>query len=130
MIKQENDIINDAKIKARNILLDAKEEANEMLKNIENLSNNKELNKLKNNFNQKIKNIKLESSISSTNSLLFEELKPNMEVFVTSLQQNGIVLSYSSKSKEVQVQVGSLKINVPIESLAKPNINKVQKFSK
>ncbi len=127
--KQEQDLINNAKIKARNILLDAKEEATEILKEIRETSSLKNIEFSRNKLNKKIKEIKLDDendnfAITSSNSIPIENIKPNLEVYVTTLKQNGIVVSHISKSNEVQVQVGSLKMNVPVNVLAKPVISK------
>ena len=119
--KQEKEIINNAKVKARNILLEAKEDANEMIKELSNIKDSKEINTLRNSFNKKIKDIQLEPTISNntsnTNSLSKEEVQPGKEVFVTSFNQNGMILSHVSKNNEVQVQIGSMKINVKLEVL-------------
>ena len=119
--KQEKEMINNAKIKARNILLEAKEDANEMIKELSNMKDSKEINTLRNSFNKKIKDIQLEPTISNntsnTNSLSKEEVQPGKEVFVTSFNQNGMILSHVSKNNEVQVQIGSMKINVKLEVL-------------
>lgn len=124
--RQEQDLINNAKIKARNILLEAKEDANEMIKHMNSLTNRKDLENARNTLNTKIKNIHLIDNLHDTNNsdsddlkdtLKAKDIEPNKEVFVTNLGQNGIVLSHVSKSNEVQVQVGSLKINVPIKYL-------------
>lgn len=120
--KQNADIINNAKIKARNILLDAKEDANEIIQKLNNISDIKETNNLRNSLNEKIRNINIlskEENISS--SLSLDEIVPNLNVYVTNLKQNGTVLSYPSKSNEVQVQIGSMKMNIPIKYLEKTN---------
>lgn len=71
---------------------------------------------LRNSLNSKIGNIKLENisseNINKNNNISIDEIKPGKEVFVTSLNQNGIVLSNVSKNNEVQVQIGSIKMNV------------------
>lgn len=114
--KQEKEIINNAKIKARNILLEAKEDANEIIKKLSNTSNSKKMDNLRNSLNSKIGNIKLENisseNINKNNNISIDEIKPGKEVFVTSLNQNGIVLSNVSKNNEVQVQIGSIKMTV------------------
>ena len=114
--KQEKEIINNAKIKARNILLEAKEDANEIIKKLSDTSNSKKMDNLRNSLNSKIGNIKLENisseNINKSNNISIDEIKPGKEVFVTSLNQNGIVLSNVSKNNEVQVQIGSIKMNV------------------
>ena len=122
--KQEKEIINNAKIKARNILLEAKEDANEIIKELSDAKDSKEIHTLRNTLNDKIKNIHLEQTISentsNTNSLSKEDIKPGKEVFVTSFNQNGIILSHVSRNNEVQVQIGSMKINVKLHVLQNP----------
>lgn len=122
--RQEQDLINNAKIKARNILLDAKDDADSIIKQMNALTNKKDLENARNTLNTKIKNINLMDNIKNTtnsddlkNTLDIKQIKPNMEVFVANLGQNGVILSHVSKSNEVQVQVGSLKMNVPIKYL-------------
>ena len=126
--QQKQDVIQQAKIEARNILMQAKEDANDMIKEISCSTNRKDLENARNTLNTKIKEISFTPMINnnlpltdSKNTLQAKDIKPNMEVFVTSLGQNGIVLSHVSKSNEVQVQVGSLKMNVSIASLTLPN---------
>ncbi len=117
--KQEKEIINHAKIKARNILLDAKEDANEIIRQLSDVKNSKEIHTLRNSLNEKIKDIQLESIISkntsSANSLSKEDIKPGKEVFISSFNQNGIILSHVSRNNEVQVQIGSMKTHVRLD---------------
>lgn len=125
--KQEQDLINNAKIKARNILLDAKEEANDIIKEIQQSSSNsnKNLDNLRNKLNKSIKDIQITpttehaSNKSSSKALKPDKIQLNMNVFVTTLGQEGIVVSHPSKSNEVLVQVGMMKMNMPISSLQK-----------
>ena len=92
-----------------------------MIKELSNIKDSKEINTLRNSFNKKIKDIQLEPTISNntsnTNSLSKEEVQPGKEVFVTSFNQNGMILSHVSKNNEVQVQIGSMKINVKLDVL-------------
>ena len=122
--KQEKEIINSAKIKARNILLETKEEANEIIKELSNVKSSNEVNLLRNSLNKKIKDIQLDSdisnNISNTNSLSKEEIQPGKEVFVTTLNQNGIILSKVSRNNDVQVQIGSMKMNLKLNVLQNP----------
>ena len=122
--KQEKEIINNAKVKARNILLEVKEDANEIIKELSNIKDSTEINTLRNSLNEKIKDIKLEptvsENISNTNSLSKEEVHPGKEVFVTSFNQNGLVLSNVSRNNEVQVQIGSMKMNLKLNVLQNP----------
>lgn len=131
LLKQEQEIINNAKIKARNILLDAKEEANEIISKMNEIkvsnNSNSELNNLRNKLNKDIKNISITSIVdekkSSKGSLNIKDIKPNTEIFVSTLGQNGIIVSNISKSNEVQVQVGSMKMNINIKHLEKVKNN-------
>ena len=131
--RQEKEIINNAKIKARNILLEAKEDANEMIKKLSDIKDSKEIHTLRNALNNKIKNIHLEQTISentsNTNFLSKEEVKPGKEVFVTSFNQNGIVLSNVSRNNEVQVQIGSMKMNIKLNLLQNPKNTHTSKSS-
>lgn len=143
--EQRQELIQNAKIQARNILLEAKEDVNEMIKKINSLASSKELENTRNRLNAKINEIHLATNEMNTKptcekNLNPNDIKPNTEVFITNLKQNGRVLSHVSKSHEVQVQVGSLKINVPIAYL-KPcqkkhtssltaNKNNIPSFSK
>lgn len=124
LLEQEQEIINNAKIKARNILLDAKEEASLIISKMNNSTNsNSELNNLRNQLNKDIKDISItsvdEKKNSSKDLLDIKNIKPNTEVFVSSLGQNGIIVSNISKSNEVQVQIGSMKMNINIKYLEK-----------
>lgn len=119
--KQKIDLINNAKIEARKILLNAKDEANEIIKNLNNSSDIKTQNNLRNKLNNDINSISLQNyeTKSTSNALDISQIKQNETVFVTTLKQNGIVLSNISKSNEVIVQIGSIKMNIPIKYLEK-----------
>ena len=81
----------------------------------------KNINSIRNSLNDKIGNIKLENipseNTEKNNSINKDEIKPGKEVFVTSLNQNGIVVSNISRNNEVQVQIGSIKMNIKIDLL-------------
>ena len=138
--KQEKEIINNAKIKARDILLEAKEDANEIIKKMSSSANTKDLNNLRNSLNTKIGNMKLEnvsSSIAtSSNEIDTNKLKIGQEVLVPSFNTTGIILSKVSKNNEVHVQIGSMKMNLPISSIqlsknkTSPNITLSNQTSK
>ena len=120
--KQEQDLINNAKIKARDILLEAKDEATEIIKQLNESIDYKKANNLRNDLNLKIKNIQIsntEEIAKNKSSLSAEEITPNMEVYVSNFHQNGMVLSHITKSNEVQVQIGNIKTNVNIKYLEK-----------
>ncbi len=130
--KQEQDLINNAKTQARNILLEAKEEANDIIKQMNKLSTTKELDNLRNKLNKNIKNLSITNDIKqNVDSINPNEIKPNTDVFVTTLNQNGLVISHISKSNEVQVQIGSMKMNINIKYLEKArNVTKPNNSNK
>ena len=120
--QQELDLINNAKTKARNILLDAKEEATSIIKQLNNSKDSNQINALRNKLNTDIKNIKITNSKNSSKEHIpSEEIKPNMEVYIPTFNKNGIILSHVNKSNEVQVQIGNIKTNI--------NINNIEKIS-
>ena len=120
--QQELDLINNAKTKARNILLDAKEEATNIIKQLNNSKDSNQINALRNKLNTDIKNIKITNSKNSSKEHIpSEEIKPNMEVYIPTFNKNGIILSHVNKSNEVQVQIGNIKTNI--------NINNIEKIS-
>ncbi len=118
----EKEILQKAKLQARNILLDAKEDADNIIKQMHDSSNSKDLNKLRNKLNSKIQSVQiLDNTFNSSNPkpLTEDDTKIGTSVLVTTLNQNGIICSHLSKSGEVQVQIGNMKINVPIKNLQK-----------
>ena len=84
-------------------------------------------------MNKKIKDITLENnekaspSDNNVNKLDKADIKLNTEVFVKSFNKNGIIVSHISKSNEVQVQIGALKLNVSIDNLEKINTTNASK---
>lgn len=132
--EKEQEIIIKAKNKARDILLEAKEDANEIIKELNNIHNSsKDANNLRNQLNSKIKNVSNSENSefetkASNPGLNPKEINKNMEVFVKSLGKNGTIISNISKSNEVQVQVGFMKLNVSISDLEKVHSDKSAKI--
>ena len=122
MQKQKTEV-EDAKQEARNILLNAKQEANNIIKNMEkyqkNLENNlflKNVNELREDLNSKIKKLSIsEKSVDIDNNNI--NVKNDMKVFVKKFGKEGIVISKSLKNNEAIVEIGGIKINVPITDL-------------
>ena len=127
--EKQKEIIDKAKIKAREYLLDAKEEANEIIKNMSKLSSSskKEADNLRNRLNKSIADIKVldNSNDNSSNndskekSINKEDIKKDLEVYIPSLNTSGIIVSNLSKDNTVQVQIGSMKMNLEISKLQK-----------
>ena len=124
--QQEKEIIDNAKIKARDILLDAKDEATSLINELKQIENSAvaidELNNLRNKLNTSIKekSIKTNSENIAANPIPRDLIKPNTKVFITTLNQNGIILSNINKNDEVHVQIGLIKTNINIKYLELP----------
>lgn len=138
LLEQEKSIIQNAKIEARNILLDAKEEANTIISSMNNSSSSMtELNNLRNKLNKDIKNLSTKNSdiilsedFDNKTSIKKEDLTPNLEVYIRKFNANGIIVSNVTKSNEVQVQIGSMKMSVNLKDIELLSKNqKVQKPS-
>ena len=130
-------ILQDAKLEARNVLLQAKDDATAIIKEMNSIKNSseseKDLNNYRNQLNQKIKEINVVSSdikrsknqnSNISKDVLIDSLVPNSSVFITTLNQEGTIISHVSKNNEVLVQVGSLKMNLPIDVLKPLNKSK------
>lgn len=125
--EKEQAIIADAKLKARNILLETKEETDEMIRKLQHVSSTSKASKIREELNTKIKNIKPDNQTKQIEtSLTADNIKEGMSVYVTSLKQEGIVLSKPNKANMVSIQIGSLKTNIPIGSLS-PSHNQTTK---
>ncbi len=112
------EIINTAKIEARDILLEAKNTANTIINDLKNTSEKNNLNDARNKLNTEIKNIKLETTkLEDNQNISAQELQLDTEVLITTLNQTGTIVSTVSKSNTVQVQIGSMKLNVDIKNL-------------
>ena len=137
---QEQEIIDNAKIKAREILIDTKEEADEIIKELHKIkdTNIKDAENIRSDLNKKIKEKSLldkkDNNSEILNKVKLENIIPGKEVFIKSLNKNGNIISHVSKSNEVQVQIGIMKMNVNIDDLEEIQENKKdeqtkQKFS-
>ena len=130
--RKANEIINNAKQEARQILIDTKENVDEMIKKINNTTSSKDLNNIRSNLNDKIKETatSIENTIDNSQLIDKKDIKPNLNVFVSSLNQEGTILSNISKNDEVQVQIGSMKMNINIKYLQKSKKQETKSKSK
>lgn len=125
--QQEQELINNAKLKARDILLDAKDEASKLISEMKKIENTSgavdELNKLRNSLNSSIKEKSIKDTVENVaaNPISRDLIKNGLKVYITNLNQNGIVCSSKiNKNDEVQVQIGLIKTNVNIKYLESP----------
>ena len=121
---KKNEIINKAKNEARDILLSAKEEANDIIKELNNLYDSadknsmKKANSLRDSLNNSIKdnlasNTNNNENISSNNF----EINVGMDVLAKPFNMVGTVLTLPNKSNEVLIQFGNTKTNIKIQNL-------------
>ncbi len=119
---KEKELIANAKQEAKQILLDAKETANSIIKDINSAPSASKANKLRNTLNEKISSINTNvEDVELSNNLLptiaREDIKPGLNVYVSNLKTNGVVVSNVSKDDTVQVQIGIMKMKVYIKNL-------------
>ena len=121
LLQRQQKMIEDAKEEARDILLSAKEDANEILQelNQENV-NIKKANQLRNELNDKIKDLRIVKTVfANSNPLTKDDIYEGLEVFVPSLQNSGVVLSnHVNKNNEILVQIGLVKMNLKLDELS------------
>lgn len=102
---KQKDIINKAKLEAREILLSAKEDANDIIKEIESSNSNKESNKLRNKLNKKIEDLSiLNDKKESKKTISVDDLSLGMNVYISKIDQEGTILSIS-KDKKIGIQL-------------------------
>jgi DNA mismatch repair protein MutS2 len=63
-------------------------------------------------------------------ALTMVDIKPGMEVFIRKLQQSGEVIQVQNRQNTVEVQIGALKLSVPLEEIAKPKEAKMKSKKK
>ena len=126
---KEKELISNAKQEAKQILLDAKETANSIIKDMNSAQSASNANKLRNTLNEKISSINtnvedVELSDNLLPTIARENIKPGLNVYVSNLKTNGIVVSNISKDDTVQVQIGIMKMKVDIKNLQQTSNSK------
>ena len=126
--EKKDAIIQKAKKEARDLLLDAESEANDIIKELTNLRKNKEKNvnkaaeeartKLKSSISQMQKDL-AKPKIEVENALSLNEIKVGMKVFVPSIDQEATIVSLPDKKEKVMVQSGIIKLAIHISNLEK-----------
>ena len=123
VLEKRAKMLEDAKLEARDILLLAKEDATEIIHELSSSVNLKQANNLRNKLNDKIRNLNsvhYSGQDNSCEAINENDIKDGLNVYISSLGTNGIILGNAvNKSNEVQVQVGSMKMNVKLSDLRK-----------
>ncbi len=117
--EQKKQIINNAKLEAKKIILDAKETADNIIKELNDTSSLKNANALRNELNDTLKQTKIEDTNNNNIGIAKEDIFVGMHVSIPALGQTGIVVSLPNKSNQVQLQIGSAKMNFSINNLQK-----------
>lgn len=118
ILNKEKELIANAKQEAKQILIDAKETANSIIKELGSSSSMSQANKLRNKLNEQIASVKTNvEDVQVAHSIPRENIKPNLNVFISNLNSDGVVLSNISKDDTVQVQIGAMKMNIDIKYL-------------
>ncbi|MGF7060752.1 endonuclease MutS2 [Brassicibacter mesophilus] len=125
-MKQE--VMREAKKEARKILKDAKEESDKIISELRDLSieiekeKNKKIQEAKDKLKSKLESVEgelIENIIVKKNAKPPKNLRPGENVTILSLNQTGIVLSSPDDEGNVMIQVGIMKINVHISTIAR-----------
>ena len=123
--QKEKELIENAKLEAREILSEAKDTATKIIREMnsiyENSSSVKELNSLRNSLNDSLKKTTSHNinTVIPEGSLSRDDIKVGMDVYVNTLMQDAKVLTIPDKSNNVQIQVGNIKTKVNINVLSK-----------
>lgn len=136
ILQKKADILTKAKIEARDILLNAEEEANQIIKDlieIKTTSSKDQYKKAEENRQKIKKSISeiqkdlLAPKESTSNSLKASEILKGMEVYVPTIDQNVTVVSLPDKNGNVVVQSGLMKLTMHISNIEKPKQNLTNK---
>jgi len=115
-------LVENAKKEARDILLDVKDEATEIIKkmnSVKSKNNVQDLYDLKNDINDKLKTFSVSYNKTSKSNLSKEDIVIGLNVYVIPLGKNGIVKTLPNSSLDVEVEIGNLKTNININQLVK-----------
>lgn len=130
VLEKRAQLLEDAKLEARDILLSAKEEATEIIHELNSSSDIKQANNLRNKLNDKLKAINSIYYTEQNNSfeaLAESDVKDGLNVYIASLGSNGYIVGNKiNKSNEIQVQVGNMKMNIKLSDLRKSLTNSVK----
>ncbi len=121
--QKEKEIIEKAKEEARQILLNAKSEANDIIKELNELPEStdslKQANNIRNKLNSSLKDYAPKLQETTSSNLNSEDIQIGMTVLVKTLNTKAIILSLPNKSNDVQLQIGNAKMTMNIKQLEK-----------
>lgn len=140
MDEQKDKILAKAREEARYIYQKAKEDADHIIKEMQRdakeKANQHKMNESRSKIKTKLSNMQeefLKSSRKKSTHKPPEKLQAGDHVYVISFDQNGVALTVPDKNKEVMVQMGIMKVKVPLSELMlddKPKPKDANKNSK
>lgn len=119
LINKEKSIILSAQEKAAQLLIEAKEEADSIIKELEKTNSSKEANSKRQELNKKIEKYSSSFTQKPKKALKKEDLKIGSEVFIPRINKSGSVISISKDS--CMVQIGIIKSSFKISELELTN---------
>ena len=124
----KKEFIQKAKQDARQILLDAKEEANEIIKEMTLTNDGSTLNKKKKQLDEKLKDIDIIKEYEeSFESIDIEKIIPGETVYVPKFEKNGTILGYPNRNGKFSIQIGNIKTTLGIDQVTTPKKEKNNK---
>jgi DNA mismatch repair protein MutS2 len=126
-------ILKDTKMEAHKLLSEAKNSADTIIRNMNDLSKNgrtnlKELEKNRGNLRKSLSNIENDIYANTNSSLSnkkIKSIKVGDKVFVSTFEQNGVVLSTPNDKGELLVQLGILKTKIHVSKITSIEQNTV-----
>ena len=122
--EQKEKILARAREEAKQIYAQAKEEADSIVKEMnrqaKEAGNKNKVLEQRQKLNEKLSSVQqdfVKSKKMKPNHKAPENLKPGDRVYVISFDQNGEVISAPDRNKEVMVQMGAMKLKVPVAEL-------------
>ena len=116
--QKEQELIENAELEAREIILTAKDEVNEIIKKLNNINGDlKTANNLRNTLNDKLKQFDVKKI--ENGNLEKKDIQLGMLVEVIPFNATGTVISLPNKSNEVQIEIGNTKMNISLSNLNK-----------
>lgn len=123
------EIINKAKIEARDLLIDAEQEANKIIKDLIEIKETsskaqyklaeEKREKIKKSISEIQKDLLKPSEANSANAIDLKEIKKGLEVYIPSLDQDATIISLPDKNGNVTIQSGIMKLNMHYTNIEK-----------
>ncbi len=115
---KKKEIIENAKLEARTLLLETKEEVNQIISKISKTTDSKKQNKLRNVLNEKLSSLNITTKkVDNEKKIDKNTIKIGLDVLVKPLNQIGTIISLPNKSNKVNIQIGNMKTSFDISNL-------------